>query len=56
MRRLGATAAARRSWSCAAGSVCNAGAVIQTRRLTQSETTSSIVFYFSLICAIAGLR
>lgn len=34
--------------------VCNAGTVIQTRRLTQSETTSSIVFYFSLICAIAG--
>jgi drug/metabolite transporter (DMT)-like permease len=28
--------------------------VIQTRRLTQSETTPSIVFYFSLICAIAG--
>jgi drug/metabolite transporter (DMT)-like permease len=38
-----------------AGSVCNAGAMIQTRRLTQSETTSSIVFYFSLICALAGL-
>jgi drug/metabolite transporter (DMT)-like permease len=35
-------------------SVCNAGTVIQTRRLTQSETTSSIVFYFSLVCAIAG--
>ncbi len=34
---------------------CNAGTVIQTRRLTQSETTSSIVFYFSLICAFAGL-
>jgi len=33
---------------------CNAGTVIQTRRLTQTETTSSIVFYFSLICAIAG--
>lgn len=33
---------------------CNAGTVIQTRRLTQSETTSSIVFYFSLITAIAG--
>ncbi|HML06759.1 MAG TPA: DMT family transporter [Xanthobacteraceae bacterium] len=38
-----------------AGSACNAGAVIQTRWLTQSETTSSIVFYFSLICALAGL-
>lgn len=34
--------------------ICNAGTVIQTRRLTQSETTASIVFYFSLICALAG--
>jgi drug/metabolite transporter (DMT)-like permease len=33
---------------------CNAGTVIQTRRLTQTESTSSIVFYFSLVCAIAG--
>jgi drug/metabolite transporter (DMT)-like permease len=33
----------------------NAGTVIQTRRLTDSETTSSIVFYFSLICMLAGL-
>lgn len=33
---------------------CNAGAVIQTRRLTQTETTSSIVVYFSLSCAIVG--
>ncbi|MBI4275689.1 MAG: DMT family transporter, partial [Rhizobiales bacterium] len=41
---------------CAIGSAfTNAGAVIQTRRLTASETTSSIVFYFSLICALAGL-
>ena len=44
------------------GAVCaitaaftNAGSVIQTRRLTASETTSSIVFYFSLICAAGGL-
>ena len=37
------------------GSFCNAATMIQTRRLTQSETTSSIVFYFSLICAVAGL-
>jgi len=37
------------------GSVANAGTVIQTRRLTESETTSSIVFYFSLFCAAAGL-
>jgi drug/metabolite transporter (DMT)-like permease len=34
---------------------CNAGTVIQTRRLTQSETTPSIVFYFSIVCAIAGV-
>lgn len=33
----------------------NAGSVVQTRRLTDTETTSSIVFYFSLYCAIAGL-
>jgi len=38
-----------------AGSITNAGTVIQTRHLTKSETTSSIVFYFSLICALAGL-
>lgn len=38
-----------------AGALCNAGSVIQTRRLTNTETTSSIVFYFSLICALAGL-
>jgi drug/metabolite transporter (DMT)-like permease len=33
---------------------CNAATVIQTRRLTRSETTPAIVFYFSLICAIGG--
>jgi drug/metabolite transporter (DMT)-like permease len=38
-----------------ASSVTNAGAMVQTRHLTKSETTSSIVFYFSLICALAGL-
>jgi drug/metabolite transporter (DMT)-like permease len=32
----------------------NAGSVIQTRRLVDSEHTASIVFYFSLICTIAG--
>jgi drug/metabolite transporter (DMT)-like permease len=37
------------------GSITNAGTMIQTRKLTQSESTSSIVFYFSLICALAGL-
>jgi drug/metabolite transporter (DMT)-like permease len=41
---------------CAVSSaVTNSGAVIQTRRLTDSETTSSIVFYFSLICALVSL-
>jgi drug/metabolite transporter (DMT)-like permease len=37
------------------GAFLNAGTVIQTRRLTQSETTSAIVFYFSVTCALAGL-
>jgi drug/metabolite transporter (DMT)-like permease len=42
--------------TCAVSSaVANSGAVIQTRRLTDSETTSSIVFYFSLICALVSL-
>ncbi len=51
----GATAGATIGSSLAlASAFCNAGTVIQTRRLTQSETTSSIVFYFSLVCAIAG--
>jgi drug/metabolite transporter (DMT)-like permease len=43
------------------GAVCalsaaftNAGSVIQTRRLTASETTASIVFYFSFICMLFG--
>ena len=38
-----------------AGAVFSAGSIIQTRHLTKSETTSSIVFYFSLICTVAGL-
>jgi drug/metabolite transporter (DMT)-like permease len=33
----------------------NAGSVVQTRRLTDTETTSSIVFYFSLFCTVGGL-
>jgi drug/metabolite transporter (DMT)-like permease len=28
---------------------------VQTRRMTASETTSSIVLYFSIFCAVAGL-
>lgn len=51
----GATAGALGALFAIAAAVCNAGSVIQTRRLTDTETTSSIVFYFSLICAIAGL-
>src|SRR5689334_4282165 len=40
---------------CAMGAAfTNAGSVIQTRRLTDSETTSSIVFYFSFICMLFG--
>src|ERR1043166_6883626 len=38
-----------------AAAFCNAGTVIQTRRLTVTETTSAIVFYFSSFCALAGL-
>ena len=45
----------RRRGLCAiTAAFTNAGAVIQTRRLTDSETTASIVFYFSLICTLAG--
>jgi drug/metabolite transporter (DMT)-like permease len=36
------------------GAFCSALSVIQTRRLTETETTSSIVFYFSLICALVS--
>jgi drug/metabolite transporter (DMT)-like permease len=36
------------------GSLTTAGTAIQTRHLAQSESTSSIVFYFSLCCAFAG--
>ena len=50
---IGGTAAAAGSMFAIVSAFCNAGTVIQTRRLTQSETTSSIVFYFSLVCAIA---
>jgi drug/metabolite transporter (DMT)-like permease len=38
-----------------AGAFFSACSTVQTRALTRSETTSSIVLYFSLICAIAGL-
>ena len=35
--------------------LCSALAVIQTRRLMDSETTSAIVFYFSVIASVAAL-
>jgi drug/metabolite transporter (DMT)-like permease len=38
-----------------ASAFTNAGSVIQTRRLTDTETTSSIVLYFSLFCTVGGL-
>ena len=51
-----ATAAATIGATCAlVAAFTSAGSTIQTRRLTETETTSSIVFYFSLICAIGGL-
>lgn len=51
-----ASAAATVGAMCAlASAFTNAGSIIQTRRLTDTETTSSIVFYFSVICAIGGL-
>jgi drug/metabolite transporter (DMT)-like permease len=51
---IGAATATVGSLFAVGSCIYNAGTVIQTRRLTQSETTSSIVFYFSLVCAIAG--
>jgi drug/metabolite transporter (DMT)-like permease len=51
---IGATTATVGSMLAVASAISNAATVIQTRRLTQSETTPCIVFYFSLICAIAG--
>ena len=38
-----------------AAAFCNAASVIQTRRLVDTETTSSIVLYFSLSCAVGAL-
>lgn len=50
------TAASTVGAACAVtAAFTNASATIQTRRLTDSETTASIVFYFSLICTLAGL-
>ena len=38
-----------------AGAFTSAASVVQTRRLTDTETTSSIVLYFSLFCTVGGL-
>ena len=38
------------------GAFFSACSTVQTRSLARSETTSSIVLYFSIICAVAGLR
>jgi drug/metabolite transporter (DMT)-like permease len=51
----GSTATTIGAAGAVAAAFANSGAVIQTRRLTDSETTSSIVFYFSLICGLIGL-
>jgi drug/metabolite transporter (DMT)-like permease len=51
----GSTASTVGAACAVTAAVSNATAVIQTRRLTDSETTASIVFYFSLICTLAGL-
>jgi len=50
--------APQQTWGAAmalAAAICNAGAVVQTRRLTDTESTSAIVLYFSLISATGGL-
>ncbi|MCJ8141322.1 DMT family transporter [Ancylobacter sp. A5.8] len=42
--------------SCALlGAVFTAGAMVQVRRLTATETTAAIVFYFQALAAVAGL-
>ncbi|HEV3247278.1 MAG TPA: DMT family transporter [Beijerinckiaceae bacterium] len=37
------------------GAACTAFAVIEVRRLSQSETTATIVFYFSIVCSALAL-
>ena len=52
---VGSSTAAIGAACAMASAFTSAGSVIQTRLLTSTESTSSIVFYFSLICALAGL-
>jgi drug/metabolite transporter (DMT)-like permease len=51
----GSTAASAGAACAVSAAASNSCAVIQTRRLIDSETTSSIVFYFSLICTFLSL-
>jgi drug/metabolite transporter (DMT)-like permease len=38
-----------------AGALCSAGATIEVRRLTETERTGAIVFYFMMLTALLGL-
>ena len=38
-----------------AGAGCSAFAVVEVRRLSRSETTATIVFYFSIVCSALAL-
>lgn len=55
--RLGAEAAGASLGALFAigAAVCTAGATIQVRRLTATETTGAIVFYFSAVTTLIGL-
>ncbi len=54
-RSTAAVAGATGALLALGGAFFSAASTIQTRHLTRSETTSSIVFYFSLMCALVGL-
>jgi drug/metabolite transporter (DMT)-like permease len=38
-----------------AGAACSAFAVVEVRRLSRSESTATIVFYFSIVCSALAL-
>jgi drug/metabolite transporter (DMT)-like permease len=38
-----------------AGAICSAGATVEVRRLTETETTGAIVFYFMMLTSLLGL-
>ena len=52
--RAAASGATLGAFVALGGAVSSAAAMIQTRRLTRSEATGAIVFYFSLLTALAG--